>query len=98
MERGDAVEGRSEHSRVAERVGADPPPSLQKSKQHAGGHRRPRLAAGGDAMNSMVCYGFLGYLLVRRADEPTRRTVIVASAALLIGVIGFSRLYLGSTI
>lgn len=49
----------------------------------------------GHAMNSMVSYGFLAVLLLHHvADSPKRATILIV-AALLIGVIGFSRLYLG---
>jgi undecaprenyl-diphosphatase len=50
----------------------------------------------GHAMGALVGYGMLAYvaLLLRRASRRTR-VLVVASAALLIGAIGLSRLYLG---
>jgi membrane-associated phospholipid phosphatase len=49
----------------------------------------------GHAMNSMVCYGFLALLLLDRTTGRRRRVAIIVVAAILIGAIGFSRLYLG---
>jgi undecaprenyl-diphosphatase len=50
----------------------------------------------GHAMSSMICYGFLTMLLLEEVREPRwRRRAIVAGAAILIGAIGFSRVYLG---
>ena len=49
----------------------------------------------GHAMNSMIGYGFLTVLLLGHVRQPRRRAAIVIAAVLLIGVIGFSRLYLG---
>lgn len=49
----------------------------------------------GHAMNSMVCYGFLAFLLLQHVQGRWRRAGVVIGAALLIGLIGFSRLYLG---
>lgn len=47
----------------------------------------------GHATAAMVLYGFLAYFLC--ALFPTRKTAIVTAATVLIGGIGFSRLYLG---
>ncbi len=47
----------------------------------------------GHALGSIVLYGFLAYLLVRR--YPRRVRSIYGMATGLIGAIGFSRLYLG---
>ena len=49
----------------------------------------------GHAMGSLVAYGMLAYLLVRRLDRPRRRLAIIACAALLVLLIGLSRMYLG---
>jgi undecaprenyl-diphosphatase len=48
----------------------------------------------GHAMTSLVIYGAIAYLLVRSV-KGWRRWLVVVLAALLIGAIGFSRLYLG---
>lgn len=48
----------------------------------------------GHAMTSLVVYGAIAYLLVRSV-KGWRRWLVVILAALLIGAIGFSRLYLG---
>ncbi|MBD0335126.1 MAG: phosphatase PAP2 family protein [Cyanobacteria bacterium Co-bin13] len=47
----------------------------------------------GHALGSMVLYGFSAYLLAQRF--PGHKRLIFGVAALLIGSIGFSRLYLG---
>lgn len=49
----------------------------------------------GHAVNSMLAYGMLAYLLIRWIHRRGVSTLIVAAAALLILAIGFSRLYLG---
>jgi len=49
----------------------------------------------GHSMNSIIGYGFLTILLLDRVTQPHRRMAIIVAAALLIGGIGFSRLYLG---
>lgn len=50
----------------------------------------------GHAMSSMIGYGFLTVLLLDQVSGPHwRRRAIVAGAVILIGAIGFSRLYLG---
>lgn len=40
-------------------------------------------------------YGFLAYFLIRQTKSPSRRVDIVFTWALLVGAVGFSRLYLG---
>ncbi|MCX6788164.1 MAG: phosphatase PAP2 family protein [Candidatus Kaiserbacteria bacterium] len=47
----------------------------------------------GHATAAMALYGFLAYLLC--ALFPERKAAVLTAAVLLIGVIGFSRLYLG---
>jgi len=47
----------------------------------------------GHALGSMVLYGFLAYLLVQRFKS--QKWLIYGIATLLIGSIGFSRIYLG---
>jgi membrane protein DedA with SNARE-associated domain/membrane-associated phospholipid phosphatase len=49
----------------------------------------------GHAMGSLVAYGMLAYLLVRKARRRRQRLGIIAGAALLIASIGLSRMYLG---
>lgn len=47
------------------------------------------------AMSSIVCYGFVAYLLLERARDRVERVAIILVATILIVAIGFSRLYLG---
>jgi undecaprenyl-diphosphatase len=49
----------------------------------------------GHAMNSLVGYAMLAYLLREYVPAPRARFAIAAGAAILILAIGFSRLYLG---
>lgn len=49
----------------------------------------------GHAMDSLVVYGFLAFLILERTTAPVKRRLIVAGAAVLIVAIGFSRMYLG---
>ncbi len=47
----------------------------------------------GHATAAMALYGFMAYLLC--VLFPTKKPIVVTSATLLIGSVGFSRLYLG---
>jgi membrane-associated phospholipid phosphatase len=58
-------------------------------------HRASWSFPSGHAMDSLIVYGFLAFLLLERTTSPTKRRLIVAAAAVLIGAIGFSRMYLG---
>lgn len=58
-------------------------------------HRASWSFPSGHAMDSLVVYGFLAVLLLERTTSLVTRRLIVAGAALLIGTIGFSRMYLG---
>ena len=49
----------------------------------------------GHSMNSVIAYGFLTVLLLEHVTGHRRRIGIVMVAAILIGAIGFSRVYLG---
>ena len=49
----------------------------------------------GHAMGSLVAYGMLVYLVVRRMDHPRRRLAIVGGAVALVLLIGLSRMVLG---
>lgn len=49
----------------------------------------------GHAMFSAIVYGLFAYLLVRNTAHPALRFFIIAGAAMLIGLVAFSRLYLG---
>ncbi|MDQ6828580.1 MAG: phosphatase PAP2 family protein [Gemmatimonadota bacterium] len=49
----------------------------------------------GHALNSLVDYTLLAYLLLEHVEDSRARRAIAAGAMLLIGAIGFSRLYLG---
>jgi len=50
----------------------------------------------GHTMAATVLYGVLAALLVTRVKRRSLRLVIVLSAGLLIGLVGFSRMYLGA--
>jgi membrane-associated phospholipid phosphatase len=49
----------------------------------------------GHAMDSLIGFGFLALLLLERTTDRRARTAIVAATVVLVGAIGFSRLYLG---
>lgn len=49
----------------------------------------------GHAMDSLAGYGVLAYLLLEVTHEKGRRRAIIATTIVLVGAIGFSRLYLG---
>lgn len=49
----------------------------------------------GHAMGSMVGYGFLAYLLLEHVTDRRARIAIIVGTAIMVGLIGFSRLYLG---
>jgi undecaprenyl-diphosphatase len=49
----------------------------------------------GHAMESLVGYGFFAYLLLERTRSMAARRAIVTVTVVLVGLIGFSRLYLG---
>ena len=58
-------------------------------------HRMSYSFPSGHAMDSLIVYGFLAFLLLERITSPMRRRLVVAAAAVLIVAIGFSRMYLG---
>ncbi len=58
-------------------------------------HRVSYSFPSGHAMDSLVVYGFLAFLLLERTASTVRRRLIVAGAIVLIGAVGFSRMYLG---
>lgn len=49
----------------------------------------------GHAMNSLVGYAMLAFLLRERLKNPRARVTVMIGAIILIAAIGFSRLYLG---
>lgn len=49
----------------------------------------------GHAMNSLVGFGFLAYLLLGRTTNRGMRAAIIVATVIVVGMIGFSRLYLG---
>jgi membrane-associated phospholipid phosphatase len=77
--------------------------SLLKALFHRG---RPEVATefithqswsfpSGHAMNSLVGFGFLAYLLLERATDRRARAAIIVATVIVVGLVGFSRLYLG---
>lgn len=49
----------------------------------------------GHAMGAMVFYGLLAYLLIRREKLWASRVLIAVTFVLVVGLVGFSRIYLG---
>ncbi|MFT2009141.1 phosphatase PAP2 family protein [Pontibacter sp. 13R65] len=49
----------------------------------------------GHATTAIALFGILAYFLCRRYRQPGQRRLIIASAVVLIGAVGFSRIYLG---
>lgn len=49
----------------------------------------------GHAMDSLVGYSFLALLLLENVRSPMVRRVTIAGVILLVGVVGYSRVYLG---
>lgn len=49
----------------------------------------------GHAMMAVIFYGMLAYFLIRAVDSRRLRVFIVCAAALIVIMIGFSRIYLG---
>ena len=49
----------------------------------------------GHAMASMVFYGLIAYFLMRHSKPLLERVLIVLTTALIVTIIGFSRIYLG---
>lgn len=49
----------------------------------------------GHAISSMICYGFLAYLLVPKMPSPFWKWTIVIVSILIMAFVGFSRLFLG---
>jgi membrane-associated phospholipid phosphatase len=56
-------------------------------------HARSWSFPSGHAMDSLIAYGFLAHWAVNR--WPRRGTWIIAATILLVGMIGFARVYLG---
>ena len=50
----------------------------------------------GHAASAALFYGFLACLLMRQAPRIRQRALIVAAAALMVVLVGFSRIYLGA--
>ena len=47
----------------------------------------------GHAMNALICYGLLTHWIIER--HPRARAAMRAATAVLVGAIGYSRIYLG---
>lgn len=58
-------------------------------------HSRSFSFPSGHAMSSLVGYGFLLFLALHHIEDLGRRQALIAAVALLIGAVGFSRMYLG---
>jgi undecaprenyl-diphosphatase len=68
-----------------------PRPSFAAPFTVAGGWSFPS----GHAMGSLIGYGLLAYVLLPSVRRHGARLVVIVSTTVLIGSIGFSRLYLG---
>jgi undecaprenyl-diphosphatase len=49
----------------------------------------------GHSMNSLIGFGFVAYLFLERTTDRRARIAIIVATAILVGLVGFSRLYLG---
>jgi undecaprenyl-diphosphatase len=49
----------------------------------------------GHAIFTTVCYGLIAYLLVPKMPSLFRKFIVVAAALLIIGFVGFSRIFTG---
>ena len=49
----------------------------------------------GHAMSSLVGFGIVAYFRLEHERDPRRRLLILVSTCLVVGAVGFSRLYLG---
>lgn len=58
-------------------------------------HRPSWSFPSGHAMESLVGYGILAYLLIAHVHGTAKRRAFVASTVILVALIGFSRVYLG---
>lgn len=58
-------------------------------------HRQSWSFPSGHAMESTVGYGILAYLLIAHVHGTAKRRAFVTATVILVGLIGFSRVYLG---
>jgi undecaprenyl-diphosphatase len=49
----------------------------------------------GHSMNSLIGFGFVAYLFLERTTDRRARIAIIVATAIVVGLVGFSRLYLG---
>jgi undecaprenyl-diphosphatase len=49
----------------------------------------------GHSMNSLIGFGFVAYLFLERTSDRRARIAIIVATVILVGLVGFSRLYLG---